>query len=214
MYLTRMNLDITKRSTMRALVCPNMLHGAIEQSFSGERKRSLWRIDCLGGEYCVLIQSEDKPDLTDAAKQFGFEKEYPSWETKQYDALLRRVKEGSSWHFRLVANPTKRKGIKEGMTRGVVHAHISDRYQREWLIKQAEKHGFFVKEDAFRVVHTEWYRFRKNSSTGDKVSFLSVAYEGVLRVDVPEKMVLAMQHGIGRGKAYGQGLLTIAKEIK
>ena len=33
MYLTRMELDVNKRDTRKALMSPNLLHGAIESSF-------------------------------------------------------------------------------------------------------------------------------------------------------------------------------------
>ena len=214
MYLTRMQLDISKRTTMRALAFPNLFHGAIEQAFTGERKRNLWRIDCLNGNYYLLILSEDKPDLTKALNQFGMATAEPHWETKPYDNLLSRVRNDARWHFRLVANPTRSAAPAGQKMRGRVHAHISDKYQREWLLRQAEKNGFSVKEGEFSVVHIMRYRFRKHASTGDRVTLLSVTFEGVLTVVDAVRFVRAMTSGIGRGKAYGQGLLTIAGEIK
>ena len=37
MYLSRMELNIKERNTMRALVAPNLFHGAIEYAFPGPR---------------------------------------------------------------------------------------------------------------------------------------------------------------------------------
>ena len=47
MYLSRTELDPTRRSTMIALTSPQKFHGAVENSFSGERRRRLWRLDSL-----------------------------------------------------------------------------------------------------------------------------------------------------------------------
>ena len=66
MYLSRMVLDVQNRRTMQAFVNPNLFHGAVESAFCGERKRNLWRIDTLNGQYYLLLLSEEKPDLSDA----------------------------------------------------------------------------------------------------------------------------------------------------
>ena len=39
MYLSRMELNIKERNTMKALVSPNLFHGAIEDAFPGPRER-------------------------------------------------------------------------------------------------------------------------------------------------------------------------------
>ena len=63
MYFSRIELDMRKRSTMKAISSPSLFHGAIESSFIGERNRRLWRIDKLGGHTYLLVLSEDKPDF-------------------------------------------------------------------------------------------------------------------------------------------------------
>ena len=105
MYLSRIKLNIAQTDTMRALAAPNIFHGAIE-SCDEERTRKLWRIDTLAGERYLLILSEKPIDLSDAAKQFGFD---DSYETKLYDGLLARITNGSRWQFKLTANPTIQK---------------------------------------------------------------------------------------------------------
>ena len=39
MYLTRMELDTEKRNTMKAMISPNLFHGAVEAAFPGKRTR-------------------------------------------------------------------------------------------------------------------------------------------------------------------------------
>ena len=44
-----------------------------------------------------------------------------------------------------------------------------------------------------------------------KSRLLAVTYEGVLTVTDTELFCKALTEGIGRGKAYGMGLLTVAR---
>ena len=76
----------------------------MESAFTGERRRRLWRLDRLGERLYLLLLSEDVPELSGVVEQFGTG---AAAETRSYDPLLQRVEPGSSWQFRLTANPTK-----------------------------------------------------------------------------------------------------------
>lgn len=212
MYLTRMELDMRKRSTMIALNSPQKLHGAIESAFDcAERKRKLWRIDKLGEKMYLLILSEDKPDLSNAVLQFGASEAGIGFETKDYLPLLERIQDGSVWHFKLTANPTVSSSEKcKTGERGNVKAHISDQYQVKWLLDRAEKHGFSLDENEFCVTGVKWYIFRKGAER-NRVSILSVTYEGTLKVTDKKMFCDTLVSGIGREKAYGLGMLTVVK---
>lgn len=207
MYLSRLTLDTANRNTMKALVSPSIFHGAIESSFIGSRKRNLWRIDSLNGTQYLLILSKDTPDFADAARQFGGQNA-AEWEYKPYDSFLASITDGSVWNFRLTANPTHSKKTDSGR-RGKVYAHITEKYQKEWLIKRSEKNGFLLDENSFSVVSSRWLKFHKKSSGNSMLSILSVTYEGLLKVSNADAFRKALTEGIGRGKAYGMGLLTI-----
>ena len=126
----------------------------------------------------------------------------------KYDVLLDRITNGSKWQFRLKANPVVYKKIAQSK-RGKPVAHITTAYQEEWLEKQAAKHGFALEEDQWLVTESKWYRFRKGDSR-QYVRILAVTYEGVLTVTDAECFQLSLMQGIGRGKAYGLGMLTVA----
>ena len=191
---------------MRAIAAPNVFHGAIE-SADEERTRKLWRPDTLAGERYLLILSENRFDLSGVARQFGYDSSY---ESKSYDTLLDRITDGSRWQFRLTANPTIQKyDTKRG--RGKVIAHITPEHQGEWLKKQAEKQGFALKDGEWLVTGSRWYIFRKKRYKKDRVRMLAVTYEGVLTVTDAQAFKNALVKGIGREKAYGMGLLTVAK---
>ena len=207
MYLSRLELDLTRRSTMMALAAPQKFHGAIERSFERERERQrhLWRLDRLGGKLFVLILSEEKPDLNSMASQFGT-RNLP--ETRSYDPLLQRIEEGSCLRFRLRANPTKSlKDTSNSLARGKIKACGTIEEQRRWLLNHAEEHGFHVNKNSFDVTESYWCRFSKKGK--QNVSILSVTYEGVLEVTDAEKFKELLCSGIGRGKAYGMGMMTV-----
>lgn len=208
MYLTRMQLDQTSRDTMRALRMPNLFHGAIESSMPGPRVRNLWRIDRLHGEYYLMLLSPEQPDLSSAVRQFGLEE--LGWETRDYAPLLARIQEGSIWQFRLVANPTRSCPAGQGK-RGAVHAHASTAYQEQWLLERAEKHGFSLEPDDFRVVSSKWHQFYKGGDSRRRVSLLAVTFEGKLVVTDAAMFREALVQGIGRGKAYGMGMMTVIR---
>jgi CRISPR system Cascade subunit CasE len=207
MYLTRIKLDTAKRATMRGLTNPSLLHGALESSFSGERQHPLWRLDRLHGATYLLLLSHDQPDLTHAAEEFGFPE--LGWESRDYTPVLQRISRDTLWQFRLVANPTKSVPDPKVEGRGRVCAHTVPKYQKQWLREQGEKHGFQVTEESFEVKGEQWFHFLKGNERKAAVSLLAVTYEGVLRVTDPERFCETLCHGLGRGKAYGMGLLTV-----
>ena len=190
---------------MRALAAPNVFHGAIE-TCDDTRSRKLWRVDPLGGEQYLLVLSPGPLDLTHAAEQFGFD---GSYESRPYDGLLERITLGSRWQFRLRANPTYQKKFDQKQGRGQVLAHITTRHQEEWLMKQAQSHGFALADGEWMVTSSRWYSFRKNRSSKNLVRLLAVTYEGILTVTDPEAFKAALTGGLGREKAYGMGLLTV-----
>ena len=208
MYLTRVKLDILKRETQLALSASGRFHGAIERAFEQKQNRNLWRIDKLRGEYYILILSEEVPNLKDFMEQFGDSKS--SAETKEYEVLLNKITDHSVWRFRMVANPTHSVKTKSG--RGKVMAHVTPEHQMEWLKTKAAVNGFELVDDSCSVLANEWKNFYKNVSGKDmRVRLMLVSFEGILRVTDVDAFRKALISGIGRGKAYGAGMLTVSK---
>lgn len=200
MYLSRFQLDMRKRETMIALVNRARFHGAVESAFEGARERRLWRLDTLQGRNYLMILSAEKPFLDNAVGQFGVP---GTAETRCCDGLMERIAEGGLWHFRLTANP-----VKCAPRKGKLMAHITPQYQKEWLMARAQRHGFELEYERFAVVQSEWVNFSKNTS-GDHVTLLGVTYEGILRVTDAALLRETLKNGMGHGKAYGMGLMTL-----
>ena len=115
------------------------------------------------------------------------------------------------WHgSHRAANPTKScKDASKPAARGTVAAHCTTQYQKQWLLDRAAKHGFALTEDSFTVTRVQWHHFAKRGTR--PVSLLAVTYEGVLQVTDPEAFRNLLCQGMGRGKAYGLGLLTVMR---
>lgn len=215
MYLSRIALDTKRRDTMRALASPQILHGAAESSFphhaDGTRDRILWRVDYFENKCYLLVLSTEKPDFTQISSAFGYPHATPQWETRDYSPLLERLQEGQIWRFRLRANPVRssfrEKDPETG--RGKVFAHVTLEQQRQWALLKANTCGFTLKEDDFDIVHTDWKRFYKKDNN-HAVTLHIVTFEGVLTISDRERFTQSLIGGIGRAKAYGCGLLTIA----
>lgn len=204
MILTRLKLDTENRNTSRGLSNPNVFHGAIERGQIGERSRILWRHDTIGKNNYLLILSERPLDCKNLADQFC--RVFQDVEFKDYEVLLDRVTEGSKWRFRLVANPTESKISKSESTRGKIKCHYKMEDQEEWLKKKAKKSGFRL--DAFAIKGSRKRSIRKKGQS-QRVSFQEVVYEGILTVTDAAAFKKALVSGIGRGKAYGMGMMTI-----
>ena len=203
MYLSRIAIDLNNRRAMQALQNPEIMHGMVESCFPGKRDRRLWRLDELNGQTWLLVLSADVPDLTPLAAQIA-----PCGskaETRDYQRLLDRIQLGSIWHFRLRANPVVCEPRPE-KKRGKIKAITIVELQNEWLARQGNKNGFLVTPGQYDVVYSDWLNFRNK---GRNLSLLSVTFEGVLTVADADMFRKALTEGIGRGKAYGQGMITV-----
>jgi len=220
MYLSRIAINKRLRKSQQALAFPQMLHAAVLDSFppnltdsdKAANARVLWRADYIGENVWLYVLAEQKPDFTHIIEQFGWPDSEQQWETKDYDSLLARLETGQTWHFRLHANPVH-------MVDGKIYAHVTIDQQKKWLRDRAQKNGFSLIQiesgddtlDALEIIYRNTVRFKKRPGDNAHVTLSVVTFEGHLSIEDPEKMRQALCFGIGRAKAYGCGLLTLAK---
>lgn len=203
MYLSRVALEHTNVNAVKALSSPQVMHAMLKNCLPDNDESSMWRIDRLNGKVYVLLKSKAVPT------QGVFSN--TTWETLAYDTFLEKIENGQIWRFRLCANPVH--SVKaEGQSRGKVYAHVTVAQQLEWLLKRTAAHGFSVPklEDTYMVdvVERATKKFKRQQAT---VTLSTAAFEGVLRVENVSQLVQSLENGIGRGKAYGCGLLTLAR---
>ena len=101
----------------------------------------------------------------------------------------------------MFANPTKKvEGKRIGM--------YNEEKQYEWLKRRAELGGFTLIHASINKKEELTAKVNKKSKI---MTFSGVQFEGVLQIIDPEKFKMSLKNGIGSGKAFGFGLLSIAK---
>lgn len=216
MYLTHCPLNPERRSTRELLASPQRLHAAVLSCFppgTSSNGRILWRLDRPERHRLDLfLTSPIAPSMESLIDQAGWPSQ-PEWRTADYSRFLRGLAEGQSWVFRLRANPIRNARV-DGETRGRRTALRTVAEQEEWLVTRGERHGFALApgEDGpnLRVLERATERFRKANTTAD-VTLRTAAFEGVLVVTDATRLAESLTEGIGAGKGYGCGLMTLAR---
>lgn len=210
MILTRTYLNPQRGGAKKLLTSPQAMHAAVLSGFppSQDPGRVLWRVDQDRPHQATLwIVSAHEPDLAHLEEQAGWPTK-PTTVSASYDGLLGVLSEGQQWAFRLTANPTHRAQVKG---RSLVVAHVTAEQQLTWLLDRAEAMGVsFQGSDgpSATVTARSTRRFRR----GDAMVTLGTAtFSGGLTVVDADALRRTLTSGVGRGKAYGCGLLTLAR---
>ncbi len=203
MYLSRLILNPRNRQVRSELACPYEMHRTLAHAFAEDYadERVLYRVDAerRTGVPTVLVQSLTEPDWSVLPDDRYLLEPVGS---KPFALGLSR---GLLLSFRLRANPVKR-GNKSRQRQGL----LEEKDQRAWLDRQGVRCGFqIVRCHAIPEGLQEFLR----RSNGDErtVTLLSVRFEGLLQVTDPDALSAAVRDGIGPAKAFGFGLLSLAR---
>jgi CRISPR system Cascade subunit CasE len=179
------------------------------------------------GKAVLLVQSGINPDWSFLPEDYADE-----LKCKAVQEQYGRIENGMTLMFRLQANPTKRIGKSyrhpDEKKREEFNAKFRDDEKRRrismnkdedrigWLGRKGEETGFRLTNVKVAPVpnvalaENGKINFRKERNSPN-ITFGSVVFEGVLQVTDAEKFREALQKGIGSGKAYGFGLLSVAR---
>lgn len=221
-HFSRFLVNPQRRAARKLLASPQAMHAAVLASFppdlAGEG-RVLWRLDSQQPEHRLYVLSPEAPDFTHLIEQAGWATR--TWDTTDYTPMLDRVAIGQEWGFRLRANPVK--SMHQPGRRGKTVPHVTVKQQIKWLAEKAQRNGFEIRSSAtadtgdqqlldVQVTHRADVAFNKTDGTGTdrrRVTLRQAQFDGILRVTDAQRLREAMTNGIGRGKAYGCGLLTL-----
>ena len=148
-------------------------------------------------------------------------------ESKELSSLIKSLKENQKCIFKLKANPVKRpppKKYGKGEYRGKTNRiPIKNEEQlMKWIKRKSKSAGVKLvrvktdnKHKTYDIRTREFlkskietpYRYRKKK--GNTLTFYGVIFEGHLRITDLAKFKSALVAGIGPGKAFGFGLLSI-----
>jgi len=169
----------------------------------------LFRIDPLpGGRVVIRMQSAAKPDWNYAFCNAGYLLAAPP-EVKPFDPCFR---EGQRLRFRLAANPTRKIDTKsgpDGCRRNGRRLPVSNDQFGGWLVRRAEGAGFQVDEGSTTIQPGYVYVNKCREGKGQRLR--SARYDGLLQVTDPDLFVSTIAKGIGSAKAFGFGLLSVAR---
>lgn len=238
-YLTKLTLNPQSRKVWDDLGDLQNMHRTVSQAFPKieidadaphhERKtpRNTFNLlhrldfDARSGRAVLLVQSNLKPDWSFLRDDYASE-----IECKAVHEQYGRIENGMRLLFRLRANPTKRVGksdtqadekYKPSETRKIRRRVElrTDGEKIDWLRRKGADAGFRLTDVkinevvANAAVHSSSKQFGRRGN--QKMTFGAALFEGVLEVTDAEKFRESLQTGIGTGKAYGFGLLSVAK---
>jgi CRISPR system Cascade subunit CasE len=173
----------------------------------------LFRIDPEpGGRAVILVQSAVKPDWGYAFHNAAHLLAAPP-ETKSVEPHFKR---GQHLRFRLLANPTKRlrQDSRSSQGRPVDAEWVGKRVAvrsddlENWLSRRAERAGFRITRLA--GLQPGYLYVSRCAERGKGHRLRSARYDGTLEVTDPGRFCETLVSGIGPGKAFGFGLLSIA----
>jgi len=229
MYLSRLILNPRNRLVRSDLGDCQSLHRTIMSAFPSipghgstvarSKHAILYRLEGnqFDGLPVLYVQSRTQPDWS--ALEPGYLADVPSSGNpvcKPVSAQYGAIKRGMVLAFRLRANPTRKVDTKSGpegeRRNGRRVPLMGEESLREWLERKAAAGGFSVlavdmqDEGAHSVLH--------GIHPAGKLSLRAVCYTGRLIVTEPERFRAALEAGIGPGKAYGCGLLSVAPDVQ
>lgn len=205
MYLSKIVLNPVSYQVQKEIENPYQLHRTIINAFPEILKnkkregRILFRIEKERNRpyLSVLIQSSLCPNWEFLMKKDNYLLKDPVFKQFNYP----KFKIGNKYWFCLFSNPTKKvNGQRVGFYNEI------DQYN--WIQRKAELLGFQILYVSIIRKEEVKMRANKNSPT---MTFFGVQFEGALRVTSPKLFKYALKNGIGSGKAFGFGLLTISK---
>lgn len=185
-----------------------MLHKKIWNLFpdkADEKRSFLFRVENLGqrGVQHILLQSSYEPQPANGELVL-----LNKPKKVQFDGITN----GVNYRFLLRANPTKKIKDSGGKTtnQGKVRVPIIDEDEIiAWLSRQFEG---LAEIKAVTLAQQDLLYFRKDKGNQNHVGKIqTVTYSGILTVVESESLVNKMKDGIGPAKAFGCGLLTLAK---
>jgi len=189
-----------------------------------QRYGVLYRVETDSrGSPLLLLQSSISPDWSHLRD--GYLVSAP--ESKNVGMIYERLADSQRLVFRLRANATKRASKREEDPRwhGKRVDLRSEEDQLRWLERKASEEGFGLVQVRIRhglngaelpdipsvtAVPAQKVLGRRGGEDGSRLSFGSVLFDGLLEIADRNRFLGALTRGIGPGKAYGFGLLSIA----
>lgn len=152
----------------------------------------------------ILLQSAQAPDTTALPADYGTAVSHP------LDPLLDALRPGLTLRYRCVASAVRKPGAttREMYNLPPVVA-LRGTAADEWWIRQAENAGLkplALHSTPLDMMHGQ----RRNGANQQRIRHSRTRFDGTAAIIDPDLLRSKITDGIGRGKPYGCGLLSIA----
>lgn len=223
MFLSKLTINVFSREFRRDHADVQDMHRTIMSAFphvdDGRPARMahgvLWRLDETPRGFVLYVQSHLEPDWSHLPEDYLAE---PA-QARDLQPVLDGALPGRHLAFRLTANATRTirpDGVPGKRGKGRRVPHRDPRAQIAWLVRQGERHGFVVPlagngEPGVVPSPRPLLRGRKREENGrQSIHIEPVRFDGRLVITDREAFLRALQHGVGKARAYGCGLISLA----
>lgn len=205
MFLNKLTLDPAHPLARRDLSNCYEMHRTLARAYAPNPEtpphRFLWRLEhspVASPSAILLVQSDFAADWSALDKLPEYAREILDNKPVNLEKLIR---DGGRCRFRLLANPTvTRDGKRHGLAK--------EDEQCTWLERQGKRCGFEV----LGCVRASNARVQaRQGRHGRPITLQTALFEGMLAVTDGETLSVSVRQGIGHGKAWGLGLLSLAR---
>jgi CRISPR system Cascade subunit CasE len=154
----------------------------------------------------ILLQSTHHPDVN------GLPDGYGTTLTRPLDPLLDALRAGLTVRYRCVASAVRKPGATTRANYGLpAVVPLRGAAADEWWLRQADTVGLkplILQSQALDTVHGQ--RGTSGAAAEQRIRHARTQFDGTAAIVDPDLLRTKITEGIGRGKAYGCGLLSIA----
>ncbi|MEU8445520.1 type I-E CRISPR-associated protein Cas6/Cse3/CasE [Streptomyces microflavus] len=212
LWLTRIVPDTRSREARRDMGDPIGTHRRIMSLFPSEagpdpraRFGVLFRTEDTPAGPHLLVQSTHEPDTNQLPDSYGTTLARP------LDALLDAIRPGLTIRYLCAASPVRKPGAT---TRALYNlppvVALTGTAADEWWLRQADNSGIKPLTHHSHPLDTVRGQRRPDGAPPQNIRHARTQFDGTAAIIDTDLLRQAVLNGIGRGKAYGCGLLSIA----
>lgn len=154
----------------------------------------------------ILLQSAAEPDLTHLPDSYGTAVSRP------LDPLLDALRPGLTVRYRCIASPVRKPGATtRDLYRLPAVIPLQGAAADDWWLRQADTAGLKpLTAHSQSLDAVDGQRGTTGAAAKQRIRHARTRFDGSAAIIDPDLLRLRITEGIGRGKAYGCGLLSIA----
>ena len=208
--LTRIRLNRRSAAVRRDIANTDHMHKTVMRlapddlgTNPRQKARLLFRLEHATNRTppTLLVQSHQPPDLTRLSRKYG------TAETRDLAPMLNALTPGLRVRYRITANATaSRLDPKDRYPGSKKRGTVIPLYGKQalaWWQRRAENAGL-------ALMTTDLTPIRRRRTQAPGPLHTLTRFDGIATIAEPHQLHHALLTGIGRGKSYGAGLLSLA----